>query len=102
MTDKDFQRAKIVRENIEALRDVFNAIEKIKINDGRERYKPHLKFFNMVKLERGKEVREAATFLFDGVGIYGTEVPIDEHLLECLKEYYQAKLAEAIAELEAI
>lgn len=103
MTEELLEQANAAQNNIRDIEKVLNAIQRIKILDpNKKRHEPHLKFFNMFKYKDGKEVKEAAVCLFDGVSMYGTEVPVDERLLECLKEYYQERLSEAKAVLDAM
>jgi hypothetical protein len=56
----------------------------------------------MFKQKDGKEVKEATVCLFDGVHMYGTEVPVDERLLDCLKKHYRERLSEAQAVFDAM
>lgn len=103
MTEELLNQANIAQSNIHDIEKVLGAIERIKIlNPSKKRHEPHLKFFNMFKLKDGKEVKEAAVCLFDGINMYGTEVPVDERLLDCLKEHYQERLSEAKAVLDAM
>lgn len=104
MTEEVLAQAKIAQKNIQDINKVLDSIERIKILDGQHerKYKPYLKFLNMLKIKDGKEVREAAVLLFDGVRMYGTEVPVDDRLLDCLKEHYKQRLAEAKAEMDAL
>ena len=102
MTEELLAQALKIQKNIHDINCVLDSIEKIEINGGRRTYKPHLKLFNMLKKKNGKEVREATVLLFDGVSIYGTEIPVDESFLDCLKEYYQSRLTETKAELDSL
>ena len=103
MTEEFLEQAKLAQNNICDIKRVLDDIERIKLLDPHERnHQPRLKFFNMLKRKDDKEVREAAVCLFDGVNMYGTEVPVDERLLDCLKEHYQERLSEAKAVLDAM
>lgn len=104
MTEELLAQARVAQENIQNIDSVLRSIEKIKLlGEKHERkYQPYLKFLNMLKRKDDKEVREAAVILFDGVGIYGVQVPVDERLLDCLKEHYQERLEEAKAVLDAM
>lgn len=103
MTEELLKQANLAKNNIQNIKNVLNTIERIKILDPNKRNRlPHLRFSNVLKFKDGKEVREAAVYLFDGVNMYGTEVPVDERLLECLKEHYQERLSEAKAVLDAM
>ena len=103
MTEELLAKANLAKNNIQDIKNVLNAIERIKIMDPNERnHQPKLRFSNILKIKDGKEVREAAVYLFDGVSLYGTELPVDERLLECLKEHYRERLSEAKAVLDAM
>jgi hypothetical protein len=102
MTEDYLTQAKIVQKNIQDIDDVLCSIKRIEINGNNRKHKPYLKFFNMLKRKNGKDVLEATVLLFDGVGMYGTEVPVDDRLLNCLKEHYQERLMEAKAILDAM
>ena len=103
MTEELLARANEAQNNIRDIERVLNAIQRIKILDPSKRnHRPALRFSNILKLKDGKEVREAEVCLFDGISMYGTEVPVDERLLECLKEHYQERLSEAKAVLDAM
>ena len=103
MTEDYLEQANIAQNNIRDIEKVLNSIQRIKILDPNKRnHRPALRFSNILKLKDGKEVREAATLLFDGISMYGTEVPVDERLLDCLKEHYQERLSEAKAVLDAM
>jgi hypothetical protein len=103
MTEDYLEQAKLAQNNIQDIQRVLNSIEKIKILDPSKRnHRPALRFSNILKLKDGKEVREAEVCLFDGISMYGTEVPVDERLLDCLKEHYQERLSEAKAVLDAM
>ena len=77
----------------------YNGIIKIidSNNLHKDRNRPSLRFFNMLKQKNGKEIREAAIMIFDGVNTHGTEIPVDERLLDCLKDFYQQRLDEVNA-----
>ena len=100
MTREQLANAQAVQKNIQRLEDTLYALKRIKILQSRGA--PHLKFVNMLKRKDNKEVREAAALLFDGVNVYGTEIQVDESLLDCLKEHYSKRLEEAKAVLEAM
>ena len=103
MTEELLNQANLAQNNIRDIKKVLDAIERIKIlNPNKKRHEPHLRFFNMSKMKNGKEIREATVCLFDGIGMYGTEVPVDERLLDCLKEHYQERLSEAKSVLDAM
>ena len=103
MTEDYLEQAKIAQNNIQDIERVLRAIERIKILDPNKRtHRPTLRFSNILNFKNGKEVREAATLLFDGISMYGTEVPTDERLLDCLKKHYQERLSEAKAVLDAM
>lgn len=103
MTEELLEQANVAQNNIHDIERVLNAIERIKILDpNKKRHEPYLRFFNMLKMKNGKEIREASVCLFDGLGMYGTEVPVDERLLDCLKNHYQERLSEAKAVLDAM
>ena len=103
MTEELLARANAAQNNICDIEKVLNSIERIKILDPNKRnHRPTLRFSNILKLKDGKEAREATVLLFDGINMYGTEVPVDERLLECLKEHYQERLSEAKAILNAM
>ena len=102
MTEELLAQAQIAQQNIRTLDEILNSIKRIKILGDRRSYKPYLKFFNMLKKKNGKEVREATVLLFDGVSMYGTEVPVDDRLLDCLKQHYQERLTEAKTVLDAM
>ena len=103
MTEELLEQAKVAQKNIQDIESVLFSIERIQIlNKQEKKYQPYLKFVNALKQKNGKEVREAAVYLFEGVNMYGTEVPVDERLLDCLKEHYQERLLEAKAELDAM
>ena len=103
MTNELLEQAKIAENNINDINKVLNAIERIRILDSSRRdHKPRLRFFNMYKLKDDKEVQEATVYLFDGVNMYGTEVPVDERLLDCLKKHYRERLLEAQAVFDAM
>lgn len=100
MTDELLLKAKEAQKNICDIQNVLYAVEKIKlINNSR---KPYLRFVNALKWKKGEEVREGVAILFDGVGVHGTEVPVDKELLDLVKEYYRKKLKEAKAEFETL
>lgn len=103
MTEELLARAKIAQKNIQDIQSILDSIERIKLSNPNERsYSPRLKFVNILKRKDGKEVREATTLLFDGVSMYGTELPTDEDLLDCLKEHYRKRLSEAKATLDSM
>lgn len=103
MTEELLAKAKIAQANIQSIENALNAIKRIKIVDiGGRTYSPKLRFSNILKKKDGKEVREATVYLFDGVSIYGTELIVDERLLDCLKEHYSERLSEAKAVLDAM
>jgi hypothetical protein len=103
MTEELLAQAKLAENNIKDIKIVLDSIERIKILDPQKRnHKPHLRFSNILKKKDGKDIREATVLLFDGINMYGTEVPVDERLLNCLKEHYQERLSEAKAVLDAI
>ena len=104
MTEELLEKARTAQKNIQDIRTTLNSIERIKLlgNNNNMRYKPYLKFLNMLKRKDGKDVREATVAVFDGLGTYGTEIVFDERLLDCLKEHYQERLEEAKAVLDAM
>ena len=105
MTEELLTQAKIAQKNIRDIEGVLNSIERINLKVKRDRlrsYQPCLNFLNMSKKKNGKEIQEATVLLFNGVNTYGTEVPVDERLLDCLKEHYRKRLSEAKAVLEAM
>ena len=102
MTEELLAQANIAKKNIQDIASVLYSIKKIEISDNRRKYKPYLRFLNMSKKKNGKEVQEAAVLLFDGVSLCGTEVPVDNRLLDCLKEHYSERLKEAKAVLDAM
>lgn len=104
MTEKLLEQAKVAQQKIKDIDSVLYAIERIEIlgNKHEKSYKPYLRFANILKLKDGKEVREATVLLFDGISMYGTEIPVDERLLNCLKEHYRERVDEAKAELDAL
>ena len=61
-----------------------------------------MRFVNALKWKNDKQVREGIAVLFDGVNIHGTNIPVDNELLDCIKEYYRKKLKEAKAEFETL
>lgn len=100
MTDELLLKARAAQKNICDIQDALYAVERIKLmNNSR---KPYLRFVNRLKWKKGKEVREGAAILFDGVDMHGTEIPVDNELLDCLKEYYRKKLKEAKTEFETL
>jgi len=103
MTEELLEQANAAQNNIRDIKKVLDSIERIKILDpNKKRHEPYLKFFNMIKRKDGKDIQEATVCLFDGINMYGTEVPVDERLLDCLKEHYQERLSEAKAVLDAM
>lgn len=103
MTEELLAQAKLAENNIKNIKIVLDSIERIKILDPQKRnHKPRLRFSNILKKKDGKDIREATVLLFDGINMYGTEVPVDERLLNCLKEHYQERLSEAKAVLDAM
>lgn len=104
MTDELLAKAKNAQKNIQDIRSVLYSLECIKIRECKHdgNHHPTLRFINMLKRKDGKEVREAAVLLFDGVSIYGTEIPVDDRLLDCLKDHYKERLAEAQTEFDKI
>ena len=104
MTEELLQKARTAQKNIQDIRTVLDSIERIKLLDNKNgrRYKPYLKFLNMLKRKDGTDIREATVALFDGVSTYGTEIVFDERLLDCLKEHYRQRLEEAKAVLDAM
>lgn len=104
MTEDLLIRAKNAQKNIQDISKVLDSIERIRLlnEQGRTNYKPFLRFLNMFARKDGKEVKEAAVLLFDGISYHGTELLVDERLLNCLKEHYRERLKEAKAEFDAI
>ena len=104
MTEEFLEKARIAQKNIQDIRTTLDSIERIKLlgNKKKMRYKPYLKFFNMLKQKDGADMREATVALFDGISIYGTEIVFDERLLDCLKEHYRERLEEAKTVLDAM
>lgn len=103
MTEELLEQAKLAENNIKDIKRVLDSIERIRILDPQKRnHKPHLRFSNILKKKDGKDIQEAAVLLFDGINMYGTEVPVDERLLNCLKEHYQERLSEAKAVFDAM
>lgn len=102
MTEELLAQANIAKKNIQDIASVLYSIKKIEIRSDRRRYKPYLRFLNMTKNKNSKEVQEATVLLFDGVSLHGTEVPVDNCLLDCLKEHYSERLKEAKAVLDAL
>jgi len=101
MTDKLLLQAQEAQKNIMNINKILNAIQRIKVVDNQQK-KPFIRFANILKWKDGKEVKEAAIILFDGINTYGTDVPVDAGLLDCIKEYYEKKLEETQAEFEAL
>ena len=100
MTNELLLKAKAAQKNIDDIQDTLYAIEKIKLmNNSRN---PFLRFVNALKWKNGEQVREGVAILFDGVSVHGTEIPVDNELLDFLKEYYRKKLKEAKAEFETL
>lgn len=104
MTDELLLKAKTAQKNIQDIESTLYAIERIKLIDERhkESHKPSLRFVNAFKRKDGKEVTEATVILFDGISMHGTDIPIDNSLLDCLKNYFEQKLEEAKIEFEAL
>lgn len=103
MTEELLAEATRAQNNIQNIKRVLDSIERITLDERYERnYRPCLKFSNMLKRKGDKEVREAAVILFNGISMYGTELPVDERLLDCLKEHYRERLEEAKAVLDAL
>lgn len=104
MTNELLLKAKIAQKNIEDIESTLYAIKRIKLIDEeqKERRKPSLRFVNALKQKDGKEVREATTILFDGISMHGTDIPTDDSLLDCIKDYFERKLEEAKTEFEAL
>ena len=104
MKEELLEQANIAQKNIQDITRVLESIERIKIIDTRVKtnYQPKLRFLNMLKKKNGNEVQEAGVLLFDGVNIYGTELPVDERLLKCLREHYRERLVQAKAAFEAL
>lgn len=103
MTKEFLAQANIAQKNIDDINNILDSIKRIKLTDNHKRNRsPFLRFVNALKLKGGKEVREATVYLFDGTNYCGTEVPVDERLLDCLKAHYQERLEEAKAALDAM
>lgn len=105
MTEERIEQANKVFKDIQDIKRVLHSIEKkIKIIDNKPEgsYHPYLRFLNMTRHKNGKETSEATVLLFDGVSNHGTEVLVDERLLNCIKEDYLERLKEAKAELDAL
>ena len=104
MTDELLSKAKTIQKNIQDIQSVLNSIERIKLIDKRqkENRKPILRFVNAFKRKNGKEMNEATVFLFDGINAYGTDIPVDDRLLDYLKKYYQQRLEETKMEFESL
>ena len=100
MTNELLLNANVIQKNIDDIQATLYAVEKIKLmNNSR---KPYLRFVNAFKWKNDKQVREGVAILFDGVSVHGTEIPVDNELLDYLKEYYRKKLKEAKAEFKAL
>jgi hypothetical protein len=102
MTEKLLAQAQDIQNNIQNIDKLLYSIKRIKLREQKGQRKPYLKFVNALKHKNGKEIREATVYLFDGVNMYGTEVPVDERLLNCLEEHYALRLEEAKAEFDAM
>lgn len=104
MTSELLLKARIAEKNIDDIQNVLYSIKKIKLIDERqkENRKPLLRFVNAIKFKEGKEIKEATVILFDGVNTHGTDIPVDDRLLDCIKDYYEQRLKEAKAEFESL
>ena len=104
MTSELLLKARIAEKNIDDIQNVLYSIKKIKLINEQEKKgrKPLLRFVNAIKLKEGKETKEATVILFDGVNAHGTDVPVDDRLLDCLKDYYEQKLNEAKMEFASL
>lgn len=107
MTDELLNRAKNAQEKIRSIENTLWNIQKIKILESEDvrsktRYERFLRFVNVSKRKDGKETKEGRAFLFDGVSLHGTELLVDNALLDCLKEYYEKRLEEAKEAYDAL
>lgn len=99
MTQELLEKANDAQKNIDDINLTLASIKRIKIvdNNNDRNHKPMLRFANILKRKNGKDVREATAILFDGLSMYGTEIPFDDRLLKCLRKHYEERLVEAKA-----
>ena len=104
MTKERLEKAQIAQKNIQDISNILESIEKIKIINGNQKNQrtPFLRFANILKSKDGKNVQEATILLFDGINSHGTEIPVDDHLLICLRNHYMRMLQDACEEFAKI
>ena len=100
MTRETYMEAQTLLENISNIERTLSQIERISLIDPNKQKRRGNVLLKLLNLETSanKEEKKAGAYLFDGISIYGVEIPVDEDLLVVLREYYEKKLADAKAE----
>ncbi len=94
MTEATFKKGQKLLEEIKDLKDVVYSLT------ATLRYKPKptqpekkwmLRLTNR-KRENLDAPEQAGVFLFDGISPYGQDIPVDETLVKCLKDFFEKRL----------
>lgn len=100
----ELERANEIREQIRELDTVVRclktSIEKHESRSREPRYKRIFRFVNC-KMSASEE-EKAKIFLFNGLGIHGVEIPVDQEICEKVLSIFQDKLAEKHKEFAMI
>ena len=96
-------RCVALQEEITRLKDTvmtLNANLKNPYGKNGQKKKWMLRFTNAQK--KYGEPKRAAIYLFDGIDIHGLDIPVEEGLVEVIRDYFQNRLVDAQTEFDQI
>ena len=104
MTEATFEKGQQLLTEIKKLKDVVYSLTAT-LNYTPKPTQPKknwlLRLTNRKKDSPGDPER-AGAFLFDGISPYGQDIPVDESLVECLKDFFEKKLDEKQREFDTL
>lgn len=106
MTVSTVKKAKEILSQIDALRDTIYSL-KVRIEyepkAGQTTKKWIMRLKNFIDCKSGKEEPEQAKIIiFNGISPYGVYIPVDEDLINYLKEFFVKKLEEKQREFDEL
>ena len=94
MTEATFEKGQMLLEEIKTLKDVVYGLSATLRYEPKASQPPKkwtLRLPNRKKDSPGAPER-AGVFLFDGISPYGRDIPVDEALVECLRDFFEKRL----------
>lgn len=103
MTDEMLRRGEELRDEIAMLKNAvitLNAQLRHPYRESKPKKKWKIRFTNAQK--KCGEPKRAAIYLFNGIDIHGLDIPVEEGLVETIRDYFQKCLMRAQAEFDSL